>query len=528
MPITVTFPVLNRQTDGPEVFSTKADALSAALAIAGPQMNALEANVNNKEESAVSAAASASASAELATTKAEIAVSAAEGVVAAVEAATTATDQAEIATTKAAEATTAKNDAVTAKNAAQSAQTGAESVKNTAVSAKDTAVSAKDTAVTAASTATTKASEASTHASDAQGYASTASGAAGMATSKASEAATSFTNFNKRYLGEADSNPTLDNQGTALVTGALYYNSTAYEMRVYTGSAWSVAYVPSGLSAVNASSPMASTGGTTPTISMHVADVSHDGYLSLGDWATFNSKVDGSDTRLSNARAPTSHTHGNITNGGLVGVTSGIPLITGTGGIVQAGSFGSGGGTFCQGNDARLSDSRAADDVYTWAKAATKPSYTYSEVGAQVAGSYPTGSGTCSGTNTGDQTLPTLSSLGGLPKSGGAMTGATVSLREAHIALGGTAIDLATGNSFSKTITTTTTFTLSNIPASGQAYCFFLFLTNGGAYTVNLFSGVKWNTGVDHTLTSSGLDMLAFITTDGGSTWTGSIKKGIA
>jgi hypothetical protein len=54
--------------------------------------------------------------------------------------------------------------------------------------------------------------------------------------------------------------------------------------------------------------------------------------------------------------------------------------------------------------DSRLSDARPASDVYTWAKAATKPIYTYTEVGAQVAGSYPTGSGTCSGTNTGDQT----------------------------------------------------------------------------------------------------------------------------
>jgi hypothetical protein len=33
-------------------------------------------------------------------------------------------------------------------------------------------------------------------------------------------------------------------------------------------------------------------------------------------------------------------------------------------------------------NDSRLSDARVASDVYAWAKAATKPSYTYSEVGA--------------------------------------------------------------------------------------------------------------------------------------------------
>ena len=37
-------------------------------------------------------------------------------------------------------------------------------------------------------------------------------------------------------------------------------------------------------------------------------------------------------------------------------------------------------------NDSRLSDSRPASDVYAWAKAASKPSYTYSEVGAAASG----------------------------------------------------------------------------------------------------------------------------------------------
>lgn len=39
-------------------------------------------------------------------------------------------------------------------------------------------------------------------------------------------------------------------------------------------------------------------------------------------------------------------------------------------------------GTICQGNDSRLSNARPASDVYAWAKAASKPSYTAAEVGA--------------------------------------------------------------------------------------------------------------------------------------------------
>lgn len=55
-----------------------------------------------------------------------------------------------------------------------------------------------------------------------------------------------------------------------------------------------------------------------------------------------------------NGKASSSHTHGNITNGGAIGSTSGLPVITGTNGVLQAGSFGTTAGTFCQGNDSRL------------------------------------------------------------------------------------------------------------------------------------------------------------------------------
>lgn len=55
---------------------------------------------------------------------------------------------------------------------------------------------------------------------------------------------------------------------------------------------------------------------------------------------------------------PASHSHGNITNDGKVGTTANKPLITGTGGVVQAGSFGNAANTFCEGNDSRLSDAR--------------------------------------------------------------------------------------------------------------------------------------------------------------------------
>ena len=42
--------------------------------------------------------------------------------------------------------------------------------------------------------------------------------------------------------------------------------------------------------------------------------------------------------------------------------------------------YGTAAGTACQGNDSRLSNSRPASDVYSWAKASTKPSYAWSEI----------------------------------------------------------------------------------------------------------------------------------------------------
>lgn len=92
---------------------------------------------------------------------------------------------------------------------------------------------------------------------------------------------------------------------------------------------------------------------------------------------------------------------------------------------------------------------------------------------------------------------------------------------EKKVAIAASAIDLSLGNYFTKTISTTTTFTVSNTASSGAVSAFVLELTNGGAATVNWFSGVTWNAATAPTLTASGVDVLAFFTYDGGTTWRG-------
>ena len=119
----------------------------------------------------------------------------------------------------AASATTAQN------NAASSATASANSATASANSATAAATS-ETNAATSATTATTKASQADT----AKTAAETAQTAAETAKTAAEAALDSF---DDRYLGAKNSNPNLDNDGNALLDGALYFNTTSNIMRVY-------------------------------------------------------------------------------------------------------------------------------------------------------------------------------------------------------------------------------------------------------------------------------------------------------
>jgi hypothetical protein len=93
-------------------------------------------------------------------------------------------------------------------------------------------------AATSAAAAATSASNASTSASNASTSAGNASTSATNAAASATAAANTYDQFDDRYLGSKSSPPTVDNDGNALLTGALYFDTTASEMRVYTGSTW--------------------------------------------------------------------------------------------------------------------------------------------------------------------------------------------------------------------------------------------------------------------------------------------------
>ena len=69
-------------------------------------------------------------------------------------------------------------------------------------------------------------------------YVDAVAGSATAAAASAAAAATTYDNFDDRYLGAKSTPPTLDNDGNALITGAIYWNSVSNSMFAWNGSAW--------------------------------------------------------------------------------------------------------------------------------------------------------------------------------------------------------------------------------------------------------------------------------------------------
>ncbi len=69
-------------------------------------------------------------------------------------------------------------------------------------------------------------------------YVDGVAGSATAAAASAAAAATTYDNFDDRYLGAKSTAPSVDNDGNALITGALYWNSVSNTMFAWSGSAW--------------------------------------------------------------------------------------------------------------------------------------------------------------------------------------------------------------------------------------------------------------------------------------------------
>jgi hypothetical protein len=158
------------------------------------------------------------------------------------------------ATASAASATSASNSAAAS---ASSEAAAAASQTAAAASAASSAQDAIDTAADALATAADRVqtgldvTSSSASATAAANSATAASTSQVAAAASAAAAANSYDAFDDRYLGAKTSDPTVDNDGDALVAGALYFSTTANEMRTFDGSTWIAASSAGGASLYN-------------------------------------------------------------------------------------------------------------------------------------------------------------------------------------------------------------------------------------------------------------------------------------
>ena len=163
----------------------------------------------------------------------------------AANAATTATTQGTSATASATAAASSASAASSSASSASTSATNAAASASTATTQASNASASASTATTQASNASTSATTATTQAGIATTQATNASTSATNAEASATSAAASYDSFDDRYLGAKSSDPSVDNDGNALLTGALYWNSVSNVMKAWTGSTWLVNYVPS-------------------------------------------------------------------------------------------------------------------------------------------------------------------------------------------------------------------------------------------------------------------------------------------
>lgn len=212
--------------------SSSATAASSSASSALASKNAAATSEANAATSATNASNSASAAAtsasQAATSKANAATSEAN------------------AASSASSAQASKNAAALSESNAATSASSASSSATSATNSKNAAATSETNAAASATSATNSKNAAATSEANAASSASAALASKNAAATSETNAAASFTNFDKRYLGQKASDPTVDNQGAALSAGALYFNTTVNEMRVYFGGSWVTAYINTG------------------------------------------------------------------------------------------------------------------------------------------------------------------------------------------------------------------------------------------------------------------------------------------
>ena len=236
-------------SSGVEPLTTNTDSAKWSLLVDAASATT---SATNAAASATAAATSATAAqtaqtaAELAETNAETAETNAETAQTAAELAETnaGTSETNAATSETNAATSETNAATSATSASTSATTATTQASNASTSATNAATSesnastSETNAATSETNAATSATTATTQATTATTQATNAAASATAAATSATNAEAAYDNFDDRYLGPKASDPATDNDGDALIDGALYFNTTGNVLKYWDGSAW--------------------------------------------------------------------------------------------------------------------------------------------------------------------------------------------------------------------------------------------------------------------------------------------------
>ena len=275
---TLTSPTIS---GSPVITGLSSAGMSASSATPKDYVDSILGSATSAATSAASAATSAASAATSATSASNSATASATSASAA---ATSATSAAASATAAATSATSAAASATAAATSATSAAASATAAATSAASSETSAISSATSASAAATSATSAAASATAAATSATSAAASATAAATSATS----AAASYDQFDDRYLGSKSSDPTLDNDGGALLTGALYFNDVIDAMKVYNGASWDLvapdtsAFIDKAILTAKGSLISAS-GASTPSV---LTVASTNGYVLAVDSAT--------------------------------------------------------------------------------------------------------------------------------------------------------------------------------------------------------------------------------------------------
>lgn len=216
-----------------ESATSSATAAAASATAAASSATSAATSATNAATSETNAATSET---NAATSETNAASSATSASTSASNAATSATNAASSETNAASSATAAASSATSAATQASNASTSA----TNAATSETNAASSASAAASSASAASTSASNASTSETNAASSATAAASSATSAASSAASAAASYDSFDDRYLGPKASDPTLDNDGDALLDGALYFNTVSNVLKYWNGTTWGV------------------------------------------------------------------------------------------------------------------------------------------------------------------------------------------------------------------------------------------------------------------------------------------------